>query len=151
MNVQQKTKGFTIIEVVLVLAIAGLIFLLIFLALPALQRNQRDQARRQDIGRLISAVQSYRSNNQGKRPNTLGGTGTAAFPGTYLENFNDANGTAYTFAAGLSSVVPENTAPSSTSVINYYVDRRCNSATADSGKTAVVVKMENVGQYCQEF
>jgi len=151
MNVQQKTKGFTIIEVVLVLAIAGLIFLLIFLALPALQRNQRDQARRQDVGRLISAVQSYQSNNQGKRPSTVGGTGTATFPGTYLENFNDPSGTAYTFAAGLTSVVPEDTAPSSTSVINYYVNRACGSAAAASGKTAIVIKMENVGQYCQEL
>jgi prepilin-type N-terminal cleavage/methylation domain-containing protein len=37
-----KAHGFTIIEVVLVLAIAGLIFLIVFLALPALQRSQRD-------------------------------------------------------------------------------------------------------------
>ena len=37
-------QGFTIIEVVLVLAIAGLIFLAIFITLPALQRAQRDQA-----------------------------------------------------------------------------------------------------------
>ena len=35
-------NGFTIIEVVLVLAIAGLIFLMVFIALPALQRSQRD-------------------------------------------------------------------------------------------------------------
>jgi prepilin-type N-terminal cleavage/methylation domain-containing protein len=39
-------QGFTIIEVVLVLAIAGLIFLAIFITLPALQRAQRDQARK---------------------------------------------------------------------------------------------------------
>ena len=38
--------GFTIIEVVLVLAIAGLIFLMVFIALPALQRSQRDTERR---------------------------------------------------------------------------------------------------------
>ena len=33
---KQTKKGFTIIEVVLVLAIAGLIFLMVFIALPAL-------------------------------------------------------------------------------------------------------------------
>ncbi len=43
---QLKEKGFTIIEVVLVLAIAALIFLMVFIALPALQRNQRDTARK---------------------------------------------------------------------------------------------------------
>ena len=42
-------KGFTIIEVSLVLAIAGLIFLMIFIALPALRRTQRDSARREDM------------------------------------------------------------------------------------------------------
>lgn len=40
-------KGFTIIEVVLVLAVAGLIFLMVFIALPALQRSQRDSQRKQ--------------------------------------------------------------------------------------------------------
>ena len=45
MNVtKQKEKGFTIIEVVLVLAIAGLIFLMVFIALPQLQRSQRNPA-----------------------------------------------------------------------------------------------------------
>ena len=34
-------SGFTIIEVVLVLAIAGMLFLVVFLAVPAMQRNQR--------------------------------------------------------------------------------------------------------------
>lgn len=43
--------GFTIIEVVLVLAIAGLIFLMIFIALPSLQRSQRDQTRKNDVSR----------------------------------------------------------------------------------------------------
>lgn len=50
-------EGFTIIEVVLVLAIAGLIFLMVFLALPALQRSQRDTQRKNDIGRLKAAYQ----------------------------------------------------------------------------------------------
>ena len=52
MNQTTTKKGFTIIEVVLVLAIAGLIFLMVFLALPALQRSQRDTQRKNDISRL---------------------------------------------------------------------------------------------------
>ena len=43
---QLKERGFTIIEVVLVLAIAALIFLMVFVALPALQASQRDSARK---------------------------------------------------------------------------------------------------------
>ena len=56
-------QGFTIIEVVLALAIAGLIFLMVFIALPALQRSQRDSQRKRDIDRFFAAIQNYQSNN----------------------------------------------------------------------------------------
>lgn len=61
-------KGFTIIEVVLVLGIAGLIFLMVFIALPALQRGRRDTQRTSDITRLASALSNYQSNNSGAIP-----------------------------------------------------------------------------------
>ena len=62
--------GFTIIEVVLVLAIAGLIFLMVFIALPALQRAQRDTQRRDDMARVAEAITQYQTNNNGKLPAT---------------------------------------------------------------------------------
>ena len=58
-NERKLKTGFTIIEVVLVLAIAGLIFLMIFIALPALQRSQRDTQRKRDADRFLAAIQSY--------------------------------------------------------------------------------------------
>ena len=67
---KRKVLGFTIIEVVLVLAIAGLIFLMVFLALPTLQRNQRDTQRRDALGRVASQTQQFMSNNQGRVPFT---------------------------------------------------------------------------------
>lgn len=60
--------GFTIIEVVLVLAIAGLIFLMVFIALPALQRSQRDSQRRNDLGKVTEAITNFQTNNQGRLP-----------------------------------------------------------------------------------
>lgn len=66
-QIKKQKTGFTIIEVVLVLAIAGLIFLMVFVALPALQRSQRDTQRRQDYADLASAISSYMTNN-GKLP-----------------------------------------------------------------------------------
>ena len=72
MKVKNNTKnkrGFTIIEVVLVLAIAGLIFLMVFIALPALQRSQRDTQRRDDYGMLSAAITSYSASNGGKLSN----------------------------------------------------------------------------------
>ena len=64
----KNKKGFTIIEVVLVLAIAGLIFLMVFIALPALQSSQRNTQRRNDISRFLTAVNDFQSNNSGRSP-----------------------------------------------------------------------------------
>ena len=64
----EAKKGFTIIELVLVLAIGGLIFLMVFIALPALQRSQRNTQRRNDIDRVMSALAEYQSNNSGQLP-----------------------------------------------------------------------------------
>ena len=65
---KSNKKGFTIIEVVLVLAIAGLIFMMVFIALPALQRSQRDQQRSNDVSRVQTALNQYQSNNRGAIP-----------------------------------------------------------------------------------
>jgi len=76
----KKNKGFTIIEVVLVLAIAGLIFLMVFIALPALQRSQKDTQRKNDLSRIMTQLTNYSSNNRGEVPTDLidaGGTGTS--------------------------------------------------------------------------
>ncbi len=110
MNVQQKTKGFTIIEVVLVLAIAGLIFLMVFIALPALQRSQRDSARKNEVGTVVSAIQSYQSNNRNAIPTAasivqyVGGTGTTLESGTDVSVSQQAY-TATTLTASLGTSV----------------------------------------------
>ncbi len=65
---KDNKKGFTIIEVVLVLAIAGLIFMVVFLAVPRLQRGQRDSARKRHLGDLQSQIDNYASNNNGHLP-----------------------------------------------------------------------------------
>lgn len=76
-------KGFTIIEVVLVLAVAALIFLIVFLAVPALQRGRRDTARKSDVGRALSQLENYASNNNGDYP-TFANFGT--FQNAYLRH-----------------------------------------------------------------
>ncbi len=78
MNSTTPTKGFTIIEVILVLAIAGLIFLMVFLALPTLLSNQRDGARKSDATTVLSAVTGYSSNNRGAYPTTSSLTGNSS-------------------------------------------------------------------------
>ena len=72
-NIKRRTnsdkRGFTIIEVLIVLAIAGLILLIVFLAVPALQRNSRNNARKNDVARVGAAVNDYAANHDGTLPN----------------------------------------------------------------------------------
>jgi prepilin-type N-terminal cleavage/methylation domain-containing protein len=63
-----KNSGFTVIEVLIVLAVIGMIMLIVFLAVPALQRNARNNSRKKDIGRVGGAVTEFLSNNNGTVP-----------------------------------------------------------------------------------
>lgn len=64
----RKESGFTIIEVLIVLAIAGLIMLIVFLAVPALQRNSRNTQIKNDAANVAGALSEYLSNNAGSMP-----------------------------------------------------------------------------------
>jgi prepilin-type N-terminal cleavage/methylation domain-containing protein len=158
MNVPNKTKGFTIIEVVLVLAIAGLIFLVVFLALPALQRGQRDSQRKTDLGKFMSQVTSYQSNNQGALP-----ASTTAAWNTFIGNYLRTGGTPFSDPEGqdYSASVVTTTAPSAkpnpaSGNLEVYIGYRCdgaatNGVTSVSGNRniAVFIKQEQGGVFCQ--
>lgn len=111
----KKIRGFTIIEVSLVLAIAGLIFLMVFVALPSLQRGQRDAQRREAVMTLLEELKKFQENNRGSLPNSgsnafatayayAGNTSNTnkanwqGFYDSYLENFVDPDGTGYNLA-----------------------------------------------------
>jgi prepilin-type N-terminal cleavage/methylation domain-containing protein len=61
----RKQEGFTIIEVLIVLAIAGLIILIVLLAVPALQRTSRNTAIKNDASALAGGISSFASNSDG--------------------------------------------------------------------------------------
>ena len=67
-QVKNNNKGFTIIEVLIVLAIAALILLVVFLAVPSLQRSQRNNGKQSEASRLSSQINTMVSNNQGFLP-----------------------------------------------------------------------------------
>lgn len=159
-----KQKGFTIIEVVLVLAIAALIFLMVFIALPALQRNQRDAARKDVLGKVASSVTTYQSNNRGQQPTSgkvlqgyVDGVTQASVKsddGAYTSTANDTfvdNNYVVNVTATLSA-----TGHADTNVIQVITGAKCNSGgnAAIDGSTrnaAVIMKMENGGAFlCQD-
>lgn len=65
-KLKQNQKGFTIIEVLIVLAIAGLIMVIVFLAVPALQRNSRNTQRTNDASLISSAIGECMANRNGQ-------------------------------------------------------------------------------------
>lgn len=75
-KLKSKSEGFTIIEVLIVLAIAGLIILIVFLAVPALQRNSRNTQRRNDTAGVASAVANFSNNTGGQLADRVAGDGT---------------------------------------------------------------------------
>ena len=58
LNLKKGQSGFTIIEVLIVLAIGALIILAVLLAVPALQNNQKNSQRRAEAARIAGAVSS---------------------------------------------------------------------------------------------
>lgn len=157
MNAQQQTKknnGFTIIEVVLVLAIAGLIFLMVFIALPALQRNQRDTQRRDDASTFVSQLTSYSTNFKGKLP---AAANVESFATNYLKwnagqtgEFNDpTTGNGYNFVDSNDKLVNGGDV--------YYGGPKslCDGdqvkvvSTGNTRQAAVAFKLEGSGVFCQ--
>ncbi len=87
-----QRKGFTVIEVALVIAIAGLIFLMVFVALPGLRALQRDTQRRENMTAFIEAIKKYQQNNRGAlptgTPTTVGGVAESAVDNTWQGFYN---------------------------------------------------------------
>ena len=158
-----KSKtAFTIIEVVLVLAIAGLIFLMVFVALPALQRNQRDAQRKNDVARVISALSSYRANNRG-RVLTTGDNLRLILGERYLkingETFADPDGSEYELTLSASDPRPQiaRKHPTGRTWIFIFRGAACNTDSegastippiAGSTRMAVLISLEGGGIYC---
>lgn len=131
-NIKKRSEGFTIIEVLIVLAIAGLILLIVFLAVPALQRNSRNTQRKDDVSRISGAVQEFINNNNGSTPTSAGAdAGTIYSNAGNLAYYKDSSKvTINTTAPG--------TATNGTSVdeVTIYVGATCASMTGGQGAVA---------------
>ncbi|MBP6925150.1 type II secretion system protein [Candidatus Saccharibacteria bacterium] len=162
-NSSSQKPAFTIIEVVLVLAIAGLIFLMVFIALPALQRNQRDTQRKNDMSRLKTAIDSYKANNRGKVPNTsIIGHGSMPFSTTelgvnYLKagegEFKDPNGEEYLARAANTRAVGFKVSSDFSNSVFITFSKKCGSDGAlveadGTNNYAIQYVLEGGGTYC---
>lgn len=151
-------KGFTIIEVVLVLAIAGLIFLMVFVALPALQRSQRDTQRRNDMSRVATALTQYQANNNKLPDDVKSATSNAAFITNYLggNEFKDPDGSLYQVRIRTMRNSGDHVSLAGGSVnhlVDIYKSAKCGDKSIDyysGGQNyyALMYKLEGAGVYC---
>ena len=140
-----KQKGFTIIEVVLVLAIAALIFLMVFIALPALNRNARDQSRKTVQGKVVSAIGTYATNHRNQQYTNV--TDLAPYldvtqPGSAGNTLDNVDG--YTLEGATSFSAQDITQDK----ITLIKGSKCNTngdgvVDGSSRNVAVLIRMEN--------
>jgi prepilin-type N-terminal cleavage/methylation domain-containing protein len=152
----KQTDGFTIIEVLIVLAIAGLIMLIVFLAVPALQRNAHNTSIKNDVSNVLGAVNEYVNNNNGSTPTTVsisGGTVTVSgAAGT-----NTATGKVGYLTTGSWSATGTMPAAGSAGTIVVVPGAVCNSTSTDKTTTGATVRnyvalfrLEGDAQECQQ-
>lgn len=154
----KSNKGFTIIEVLIVLAIAGLILLVVFLAVPALQRNSRNTQRTTDVGNILSAVNEFIGNNNGRLPdnqNNLGSGNTATVGSGTGVNTVPVN-LGYYDASKISITTQSTYGTSNNTEVDTVVvvkGASCNGFNVQAGSSRSVVALytlENDAKQCRE-
>lgn len=161
--INRKQAGFTIIEVMIVLAIAGLILVVVLIAIPQLQRNQRDTARQNVASRLSTELGTYATNNGGAYP-FEGSDLVDEFVERYVDEGNDGvnpilelknpqTGEQYEILQASTTAAPD--PASADDQLTVYPGLKCSGEVADAGGTisetsrqfAVVVNLERDGTY----
>ncbi|MCA9347457.1 type II secretion system protein [Candidatus Saccharibacteria bacterium] len=157
-------KGFTIIEVMIVLAIAGVIIAAVLIAVPQLQKNQRNSSRRAILGRVKTEIDNYIGNNNGTVPSSnafaSSNNCSSATPGTFVtkylnptSSFTDPNGSAVSYCVwSAAGNLPANASGSTAAAVMYAAGHICSGESLDTTGTsrqyAVAIGLEGGATYC---
>lgn len=129
MSNRKNKQGFTIIEVMIVLAIAGVIMLVVFLAVPALQRNSRNTQRTSDVAHLTGLITEWQASHGGIALSKLNDSTSAAGPNLANENFS-----IFTKPAAGTNVTAYSSSPAATNTnldtFFVYTNATCSGSTA---------------------
>ena len=141
----------------IVLAIAGLIMVVVFLAIPQLQRSQRNNAREAVMNRVAAEVNNYASNNSGAIP-TMNNNATTGFVGTtggFYVRYINSNASSFTDPSTGSTMTfvawTADNAVTTSSTVYYASGRSCSgeASVAASGRNFVIMtQLEGGAIYC---
>ena len=146
---KNKESGFTIIEVMIVLAIAGLILLIVLLAVPALQRNSRNTQIKNDAANIVGAISTFVTDNDGAIPTGIDPPdsegvvkiykGTSYAVATAKSTAKIQAGTAIEEATGVPTTAPD------PGKLVYVVKRSCDSTSTVNRSIAIYYSVETSG------
>ncbi len=141
MRKKTNNKGFTLIELVIVLAIAALILVGILLAVSGAQRSRRDQQRKSDLGRILANVETLESNQGGVVPSSLS---AAQFSQVTTGMTDPSSGSAYTLVT---------TTPAAVGAVQYIQgggsQKACDGTSATTARNVVLyMGLESGGNAC---
>lgn len=147
---KSKQQGFTIIEVMIVLAIGALILVVVLIAIPQLQANQRNSARQNVISRVMTELSAYAGNNNGEYP--ANATDLTDFRKRYLSNVNyEDPTTGSNFTLSVASAVADAQRPSDVGDAVYFVNAQCDGESVAAGdgdrNVALVIRLEGGDRY----
>lgn len=126
-NINKRNDGFTIVEVMIVLAIIGMMLLAVLLVVPALQRSARNSSRRGDVNTLLTAYTEYTNNAGGTIPASCAGTATTCFVTTIKPAYYGVTSSSVSFTAATSATA--RAAVTSAEEVRIYNYAKCNPAT----------------------
>lgn len=142
-KLRQQSKGFTIVEVLIVLAIAGLILLIVFLAVPALQRNNRNTQRSNDAAIVLGGIQESINANNGQLPTAVAlASGVVTFTGAGGNNVTVNIGSQFTSV----TIAAQSGAAASQNTLQIQTGATCNAtntATAAGAARSYVAFWQN--------
>lgn len=133
----KREEGFTIIEVLIVLAIAGLIILIVFLAVPTLQRNSRNTQRNNDASMILAGVNECLNNRNGQK------SSCDSFDATELTETIDTSKLRQLTSPSVGTSVTATAQNIEDIVVIYGAKCSSDGATAQSGTARQVVAVFN--------
>lgn len=145
-SLRNKEQGFTLIEIVIVMAIAAGLILVVLLAVGGAQRSKRDTQRRNDGTAFAAALESYAANNQGNYP---AASTSNPLPTTLFNRLDPSTGSIYNFTTTPDLVLTPGT-------IAYNTSFKCSGqlgiaiTPAQNRQYAVVVGLEGGGSVCYD-